>query len=169
MQCHNIRSSTCSEIVVISTINSPTVVKEALVAAELHCKTRGASLTAIRRTVLELLYGAPAGMKAYDLLDQVRVFKAGATPPTVYRALDFLMEHGLVHKISKANVFRACSLGCHAHAHPGLFLVCPKCNGVEELDDDSVTHSLLQTLSKRGYTIASEEIEVSAVCPSCRP
>lgn len=151
----------------IANIQTNTVVSEALAAADLHCKKRGASLTVIRRTVLELLYRSPAGMKAYDLLDQVKEFKAGATPPTVYRALDFLMEHGLVHKISKANVFRACSLGCHAHAHPGLFLVCPKCNGVEELDDDSATRSLLKTLSSRGYTIASEEIEVSAVCPAC--
>ena len=136
-------------------------------AAEEHCRARGAALTAIRRTVLTLLYSAPGGMKAYDLLDQVKLTKAGATPPTVYRALDFLMEHGLVHKISKANVFRACSLGCHAHSHPGLFLVCPKCNGVEELDDHPATHSLLQSVSKRGYTIASEEIEVSALCPRC--
>lgn len=148
-------------------IQTNTVVSDALTAADLHCKKRGARLTAIRRTVLELLYRTPAGVKAYDLLDQIKEFKAGATPPTVYRALDFLMEQGLVHKISKANVFRACSLGCHEHAHPGLFLVCPKCNGVEELDDDSATRSLIKTLSGRGYTIASEEIEVSAVCPAC--
>lgn len=147
--------------------NINNTVSNALAAAELQCKNRGASLTAIRRTVLELLYCAPGGLKAYDLLDRVKVFKVGATPPTVYRALDFLMEQGLVHKISKANVFRACSLGCHAHAHPGLFLVCPKCNGVEELDDQPATHALLQSLNRRGYTIASEEIEVSAVCPAC--
>lgn len=140
---------------------------QALHAAEVHCKSHGATLTAIRRTVLELLYRAPKGLKAYDLLDQVRLVKAGATPPTVYRALDFLMEQGLVHKISKANLFRACALGCHEHHHPGLFLVCPKCNAVEELDDQHATDSLVKSLSARGYAIASEEIEVSALCPDC--
>ena len=150
--------------------DSPTdhAVTQALDSAEQHCKARGATLTTIRRTVLGLLYRAHGGMKAYDLLDQVKLIKVGATPPTVYRALDFLMEHGLVHKISKANVFRACSAGSHNHAHPGLFLVCPKCNTVEELDDHPATHSLLQSVSKRGYTIASDEIEVSAVCPACK-
>lgn len=140
---------------------------QALQAAEAHCKSKGASLTAIRRTVLELLYRAPKGMKAYDLLDEVRLVKEGATPPTVYRALDFLMQQGLVHKISKANVFRACAQGCHKHDHPGLFLVCPKCNGVEEFDDHYATDLLIKSLSARGYTIASEEIEVSALCPAC--
>lgn len=149
-------------------LQTESAVTEALDCAEKHCKARGATLTAIRRTVLTLLYRAHGGMKAYDLLDQVKLIKAGATPPTVYRALDFLMEHGLVHKISKANVFRACSLGFHTHSHPGLFLVCPRCNTVEELDDHPATHSLLQSVSKRGYTIASEEIEVSAVCPACK-
>ncbi len=140
-----------------------------MAAAELHCKAKGVSFTAIRRSVLELLYKAPAGLKAYDLLDQVKMFKAGATPPTVYRALDFLIELGLVHKVSKANVFRACSLGCREHAHPGLFLICPKCNTVEELDDEDATKMLVNRLNFRGYTLASEEIEVSALCPACKP
>ncbi|HEX4878604.1 MAG TPA: Fur family transcriptional regulator [Limnobacter sp.] len=149
---------------------SPTLrqLDSAIRTAQKHCEATGVALTPTRRMVLELLYKAPQGLKAYDLLDQVKAFKAGATPPTVYRALDFLMAHGLVHKISKVNVFRACAQGCHAHAHPGLFLVCPKCNGVEELDDQAATHALLQSLGKRGYTIASEEIEVSALCPACR-
>jgi Fur family transcriptional regulator, zinc uptake regulator len=142
--------------------------QQALNAAEQHCKAKGATLTAIRRTVLTLLYRAKGGMKAYDLLDQVKLSKAGAAPPTVYRALDFLIEHGLVHKISKANLFRACSQGCHAHLHPALFLVCPQCNAVEELDDHPVTNSLLRSLTTRGYTIASEEIEVSAICSVCK-
>ncbi|MCE2745147.1 MAG: transcriptional repressor [Burkholderiales bacterium] len=149
-------------------MQTETEIQQALLRAEQHCKANGATLTAIRRTVLTLLYRARGGMKAYDLLDQVKLTKAGAAPPTVYRALDFLMEHGLVHKISKANVFRACSLGCHTHLHPGLFLVCPRCNAVEELDDHPATHSLMKSLSKRGYTIASEEIEVSAICPACK-
>ncbi|WP_370264024.1 Fur family transcriptional regulator [Limnobacter sp.] len=147
---------------------TPKQLQKAIDLAEAACLSAGAVLTPTRRLVLELLYRAPQGLKAYDLLDQVKTVKAGATPPTVYRALDFLTAQGLVHKISKANVFRACAQGCHAHAHPGLFLVCPKCSGVEELDDDVATHALLQSLGQRGYTIAAEEIEVSALCPACR-
>ena len=137
----------------------------ALDLAEAACRTRGASLTAIRREVLELLYRSPTGVKAYDLLAQIKEARPGASPPTIYRALDFLIEQGLAHKIGRMNLFVACR---HASHHiPSLFLVCPKCSGVTELQEPSVMSALSTSLAEAGHRLESPEVEISALCPKC--
>ena len=141
---------------------------EALEQAATACHQRGASLTAIRREVLALLYRTPKGIKAYDLLDQMRQTRSNASPPTVYRALDFLIEQGLAHRIGRMNLFVACRHGSHSsHGAPSLFLVCPRCNSVTELEDADVASSLYASLAATGHKLDSNEVEISAVCPQC--
>ena len=138
---------------------------DALDRAEAACKQRGASLTAIRREILGLLYSSPKGVKAYDLLEQIKQVRPNASPPTVYRALDFLIEQGLAHKIGRMNLFVACR---HAsHLTPSLFLVCPKCSGVTELQEMSVMSALSASLAEAGHRLESPEVEISAICPKC--
>ena len=133
--------------------------------AEATCRARGTSLTPIRREVLELLYRSPTGVKAYDLLAQIKDARPGASPPTVYRALDFLIEQNLAHKIGRMNLFVACR---HAsHQIPSLFLVCPKCNGVTELQEQSVMSALSSSLAAAGHRLENPEVEISALCPKC--
>lgn len=129
------------------------------------CKERGASLTPIRRKVLGLLLDEPGGLKAYDLLDRIRSVHASATPPTVYRALDFLIEQGFAHRIARTNQFIACNHEGHDVAC--LFLVCPQCGQVTELHDDLALAGLMKGLKAAGHTLASPEIELSAVCAGC--
>lgn len=136
--------------------------------AEASCRSRGASLTPIRRLVLALLLRHPRGLKAYDLLERIKADKPGASPPTVYRALDFLIEQGLAHKVGRMNLFVACSQHCHQAQMPGLFLVCPRCNGVTELQDDAVMGALAASLAAAGHQLESPEVEIGAVCPACR-
>lgn len=131
-----------------------------------RCKERGASFTQIRRDVLSLLYQHPNGLKAYDLLARVKEARSNATPPTVYRALDFLMEHGLVHKIGRINQFVACRHD--SHCLPSLFLLCPRCGKVTEMHDHRLMESLMSTLGASGHALDSPEVEISAVCPDCR-
>lgn len=136
-----------------------------LEGAATRCKEQGVSLTTIRRLVLGLLYRHPSGLKAYDLLALVRQERSNATPPTVYRALDFLTGQGLAHKIGRGNVFVACR---HAsHRLPGLFLLCPSCGGISELYADAALQALLQALESSGHRLDSPEVEISAVCPAC--
>ena len=133
--------------------------------AEAACRARGASLTTIRRDVLELLFRSPSGVKAYDLLARIKEARPSASPPTVYRALDFLIEQGLAHKIGRMNLFVACR---HAsHQVPSVFLVCPKCNGVTELQEQSVINALSDSLAAAGHRLESPEVEISALCPNC--
>lgn len=129
------------------------------------CKTRGSSLTPIRRQVLALLRREPGGLKAYDLLDQIKRAHPSATPPTVYRALDFLIDQGLAHKIGRINHFVACNHDGHDQA--GLFLVCPSCGRVTELHDDVALAALSRSLEAAGHTLAGSEIELSAICHDC--
>lgn len=136
--------------------------------AEAGCRVRGASLTPIRRMVLAMLHRNPRGLKAYDLLERIKADKPGASPPTVYRALDFLIDQGLVHKIGRMNLFVACSQLCHQEQMPGLFLVCPRCNGVTELQDDGVIRALTASLVAAGHQLESQEVEIGAICPRCR-
>lgn len=133
--------------------------------AALRCKKRGASLTPIRRKVLGLLLDEPGGLKAYDLLDRMRTMHTSAAPPTVYRALDFLIEHGLAHRIARTNQFIACNHENHDVAC--LFLICPECGQVTELRDDAALAGLMTGLEAAGHTLASPEIELSAVCAKC--
>ena len=133
-------------------------------AAE-RCRARGASLTPIRRAVLELLLEEPGGIKAYDLLDRMKKVHRSATPPTVYRALDFLIEQGLAHRIARTNQFVACHHEGHDKAV--LFLVCPSCGTITELHDDAALAGLMKGLKAAGHTLASPEIELSATCAEC--
>jgi Fur family zinc uptake transcriptional regulator len=139
---------------------------QALDAAAARCRSQGASLTPIRRQVLALLYQHPKGLKAYDLLALVQEERSNATPPTIYRALDFLLEHGLAHKIGRLNLFVACHH--ETHQRPSLFLICPRCGSVSELQDAPLMDALAASLRTAGHLLESPEVELSAICPGCQ-
>ncbi|MBT0962193.1 Fur family transcriptional regulator [Denitromonas iodatirespirans] len=134
--------------------------------AAASCEARGARLTPIRRDVLDLLLHNENGLKAYDLLARIKQIRRNATPPTVYRALDFLIEQGLVHKIERINQFVACRH--ESHRVPGLFLVCPRCGKVSELHDPALMQALAQSIAQAGHALDCHEVEISSVCPMCR-
>lgn len=130
-----------------------------------RCKARGTLLTPIRRDVLDLLYETENGLKAYDLLARIKERRSNATPPTVYRALDFLMEQGLVHKIERLNQFVACRH--ESHQFPGLLMVCRKCGKVSELHDQQLMKTLLHSVKCAGHQLDCQEIEIASICPDC--
>ncbi|ATE62411.1 Fur family transcriptional regulator [Thauera sinica] len=139
---------------------------ELLDRASERCKAHGALLTPIRRDVLGLLYETENGLKAYDLLAKVKELRSNATPPTVYRALDFLIEQGLVHKIERINQFVACRHD--SHRFPGLFMVCRRCGKVSELHDHALMAALTQSILRAGHELDCHELEISSICPDCR-
>lgn len=103
---------------------------EVLRRAEQHCAERGVRLTRQRRTVLELLCTSDTPLSAYELLDRMRTSIRNPAPSTVYRALDFLLEQGLVHKLESLHAFVGCTHPEHPHA--GQFLICADCGDVAE-------------------------------------
>jgi len=141
-------------------------IEQALDAAQQICRRRGSRLTTLRRRVLELVWRRHEPVKAYDLLDALRAEHAGAAPPTVYRALDFLRAEGLIHRLESLNAY----VGCPAPAagHSGQFLICDRCHGVAELDDQQVHNDLRQDAEALGFQISSAIIEVQGLCRYCR-
>ncbi|MEX0730186.1 MAG: Fur family transcriptional regulator [Aquisalimonadaceae bacterium] len=140
-------------------------VDEALSQAERNCADRGVRLTHIRRRVLELIWRRHEPVKAYDLLDQLRLEHRGAAPPTVYRALDFLLAEGLIHRIESLNAYVGC--GDPSHPHLGQFLICEHCNAVAELDDAEISDLLHRKARTMGFSVNWQTIEINGTCPAC--
>ena len=130
------------------------------------CERRGAKLTELRRQVLRLVLAATRPAGAYDLLDQLRSQRRGAAPPTVYRALEFLMEHGLIHRVERLSAFIGCPV--HDHPHAAQFLICGGCGTVQELEDNAVRAALEAAAGRLGFVINGATIEAEGRCSACR-
>lgn len=135
--------------------------------AEQRCAAAGESLTPLRRKVLELLVDQSGPAKAYDLLPLLDTERGQAKPPTIYRALDFLVRMGLAHRIESLNAFVACDVG--ACARSTIFLICEKCGGAEEFDAGHALVDLTEAASKDGFSIKRTMIEASGLCSTCQP
>ena len=133
---------------------------------ERQCGLRGLRLTAIRANALQLIADAGRPIKAYDLLDRMKQTHDGAAPPTVYRALDFLLEHGFIHRLSSINAFVACHHpGSAAHAVP--FLICDRCHSATELEDEKVAGMLDARARAIGFVPRAQTVEVHGLCADC--
>jgi Fur family zinc uptake transcriptional regulator len=139
-----------------------------VVAVERACQERGLRLTPIRARVLELIADAGKPVKAYELLEWVRAKKGvGAdAPPTVYRALDFLMANGFVHKLESVNAFVACHHPNSAQ-HSVPFLICDRCHSAVELEDREVVDQLEKRAKALGFQPQAQTLEVHGLCARC--
>jgi Fur family zinc uptake transcriptional regulator len=140
---------------------------DVLAQAETLCAARGARLTPIRRQVLLILCSGHQPMGAYDIMDRLATQGPRPAPITVYRALDFLQEQGLVHRIASRNAFTA---GVHNHeASEGvMFLICERCGSVGEAPSSGVSEALTATARRAGFTPKTPIIEVAGLCAHCR-
>ena len=144
-----------------------TCIDEAINTAEATCRQRGGRLTAIRRRVLELVWASHEPVKAYDVLDILRNERSSAAPPTVYRALDFLQEEGLVHKIESLNAYVGC--GKPGHMEGGQFLICSDCGEVAELADSDLVTLIRNQAEQLGFAIEEQVVEIKGRCAQCLP
>lgn len=138
--------------------------REALEAAASLCAARGARLTPVRRRVLELIWRNHEPVGAYDLLAALAEGRRAA-PPTVYRALDFLIAHGLVHRLASLNAFVGCP--SPSRRHVGQFLICRRCGNAAEIDDDAIARAVADSAVRVGFAIDRAAIEVSGRCAHC--
>lgn len=136
-------------------------------AVERECEARGLRLTPLRREVLELVAKARKPVKAYDLLESLRDTHAGAAPPTVYRALDFLLENGFIHKLESITAFVFCEHPGEAHQVP--FLICDVCEGATEVCDEGVIAQLIEREAQGfGFRAKAQTLEVHGTCRACQ-
>ncbi len=142
-------------------------IDDALGAAERLCAARRQRLTPLRRRVLELIWRRHEPARAYDILEQLDGEGCGGAPPTVYRALEFLLANGLVHRIQSLNAYVGC--GDPATAHAGQFLICRRCNAVGELDDGEIEALIAAKAGATGFDVERQTIEIMGLCPDCGP
>lgn len=134
-------------------------------AVEESCETRGLRLTPLRAQVLGLVAAAGKPIKAYDLLDRMKSENGSTAPPTVYRALDFLLEQGFIHRLASINAFVSCHHPQVQHSVP--FLICDRCQSAIELEDDRITELLDTAARKAGFAPRAQILEVHGVCANC--
>ena len=134
--------------------------------AEQKCADQGERFTKLRRQILEMIWGSHEPVKAYDLLDRLKKIHPGSAPPTVYRALDFLLEVGLIHKIESLNAYLGC--GDPASGHSGQFLICRKCSSVAELNDISTSKNLQSMARSVNFSVDKMTIEITGLCDHCQ-
>ncbi|MDU9002233.1 transcriptional repressor [Sedimentitalea todarodis] len=139
--------------------------EDALRRAETLCADQKLQFTPVRRRVLEILLRDHRALGAYDILPILAEEGLGSQPPVVYRALDFLVQHGLAHRIERLNAYTAC-----AHLdrdHVPAFLVCRTCKSVAETETD-LTQGRLGTIAREtGFTIERLVVEAEGLCPGC--
>lgn len=129
------------------------------------CEQRGLRLTEIRLQVLELIAAEHKPVKAYDLLDKLKDDRSNAAPPTVYRALDFLLENGFIHKLESINAYVSCHHPSVAHHVP--FLICDVCESATEICDERVAKLLGEQAKALGFRPRAQTLEVHGVCGAC--
>lgn len=141
-------------------------VERALEEAQAQCRRLGLRMTAARLRVLELVWRGHRPVGAYAILDALGTAGRRAQPPTVYRALDFLVRHGFVHRIERLNSFVGCSRP--GAPHQGQFLICRTCDRAAELVDVGIEEAIRRSAGRAGFAVEYRSVEVVGICSQCR-
>ena len=129
------------------------------------CQRRGVRLTAQRRQVLQILCAANRPLGAYEILEAMREGSRPLAPPTVYRALDFLLAQGLAHKLESLHAYVGCSHPDHPHS--SQFLICADCGLVTELENEAIAQSVKSAAHETGFHPHRRVVEVIGTCADC--
>ncbi len=142
-----------------------TCVKKGMSAAEARCAEEGLRFTSVRQKTLEILLQEHRALGAYEVLDRLREDGFGSQPPVAYRALEFLVSNGFVHKIEKLNAFIACANP--GTTHSPAFMICRECESVAETQSMPARGALGEAAKAAGFMIEKTVVEAEGLCPSC--
>ena len=134
--------------------------------AEALCLQRNVRLTPQRLEVLRLMSQHHGAISAYDLLDLLRASEPQAKPPTIYRALDFLLEQGFVHRVESTNSYVVCH-HFEEPSHTSAMLICDRCGAVAEKHADGVENILKSLALSCGFALTNSVIEAHGLCREC--
>jgi Fur family zinc uptake transcriptional regulator len=134
---------------------------------EAACTGRERRLTPMRRRVLEALAQRGAPLGAYDIMDLLGRHGDRPAPISVYRALDFLVAEGFVHRLESRNAFLICK---HRHAanETVVFLICERCGATTEASSPELQHAVHAAAARQGFEPRVPVIEVPGLCAACR-
>jgi len=134
--------------------------------AQALCDGKGARFTAVRRKVLKLMLEHAGAISTYDLLDSLRATDPSAKPPTVYRALDFLLEQHFIHRVESQNAFIACN--DFSENHQLQLYICEKCQDVQEVHSQLIQQSIYDQARLNDFEVKSQTVEAFGLCHQCR-
>lgn len=140
---------------------------DAIDHAERVCRQRGQKLTPIRRHVLGALLASHRPLGAYDIIESLAAHLPRPAPITVYRALDFLIDNGLVHRIESRNAFLACVHDHHAESMVAFF-ICERCGAAGEMPAAALAKTLSEAAKAAGFSPKLSVVEIAGVCAHCR-
>jgi Fur family zinc uptake transcriptional regulator len=146
--------------------NHSDCVAQAIETADQLCREKGLRFTKLRRRVLQLVWSSHKPVGAYEILQKLTTEGRKAAPPTVYRALEFLIEAELVHRLDSLNAFVGCA--DPSSSHSGQFLICRSCRSVAELDNRDISTIVQKTASDLGFTAVQQMLEIQGLCAACR-
>jgi len=139
---------------------------DVLARAEALSAEAGMRLTPVRRRTLEILLESHRAMGAYEVLDRLGAEGFGSQPPVAYRALDYLVEHGLAHRIRRLNAFAACM--SPGDDHSPVFFICKACNGLAEAPARPVRAAVEAAAVAIGFSVERMTVETLGLCPGCQ-
>ncbi len=140
--------------------------EQIITQAEKLCLQRGVRLTTQRAEVLRLMAAQHGSISAYDLLDQLHAREPQAKPPTVYRALDFLLEQGFIHRVESNNSYVVCR-HFETPAHTSVMLVCDRCTAVTEKQAQGVEKIIDDLAGEARFALRYSVIEAHGLCVDC--
>ena len=140
---------------------------DAIAHAEQVCLRRAHKFTPIRRHVLRALLSSHCPLGAYEVIEELSKSMPRPAPITVYRALDFLIDNGLVHRIESRNAYLACA---HDHDAAAMvaFLICERCGSVGEIPASPVAQGLNEAARSTGFVPKLSVVEITGTCAHCQ-
>ena len=145
--------------------NHEECISRSIVSLDQYCKKNGFNFTPVRKKVFEILLENHKAIGAYEVLDRLRQDGFGSQPPVVYRALDFLVKLGFVHKIERLNAFITCDY--FGKCSIPIFLICRICKTVCETNSRMSHEKLFDGTTHLDFRIENSVIETVGVCPAC--
>lgn len=148
------------------THRSAEVIAAGMRTAKILCLARGLNLTCTRRLVLEILWRSSQPMGAYDLIrDLADQLGRRVSPPTVYRALEFLQTKGFVSKIETKNAFVPCAYAEQSQAY--VFFICEHCGTSASIENEKVEALFAECAASLGFSIGKSVVEMQGRCAEC--
>ena len=140
--------------------------EEQLNRAASACARQGVQFTTLRRKVLELILESDTPATAYQLLDRLKETR-NAAPPTIYRALEFLLDQRLIHKVERLSAFIPCTDTVHDHRHSAQLLICRECGAVTEIENQGISTAIDDAAGREGFRVETAVVELEGLCALC--
>ncbi|MDA7853713.1 transcriptional repressor [Porticoccaceae bacterium] len=141
-------------------------INAAMTRAHDLCIEQNARMTTTRESVLRLLWQSHRPLGAYQLQDQLaELLNKPIAPPTVYRAIEFLLQLGLIHRLPSLNAYIGCPFPNSEHSN--LFLICTECGSASEMAHAAINNTLQSAGAKVNFTLQSQSLELFGLCPQC--